>query len=109
MAAKMGRDFDRADALREELRGMGVRVEDRLKEWRFATPVKKDFGATGHDLTRSVADGTACGTNGTYASRTVHVTANDPSGPQKCKASSNSRSLPMTITSPSSSTYVTSM
>ena len=56
MAAKMGRDFDRADALREELRGMGVRVEDRLKEWRFATPVKKDFGATGHDLTRSAAD-----------------------------------------------------
>ena len=34
MQAKMGRDFDTADRLRDELRAMGVEVYDKEKTWK---------------------------------------------------------------------------
>ena len=56
LAAKVMRDFSRADGLRDELRGMGVNVDDRRKEWVYAPVEEIDFGPTGHDYTRSPDD-----------------------------------------------------
>ena len=56
LAAKVTRDFTRADGLRDELRGMGVNVDDRTKEWVYAPVEEIDFGPTGHDYTRSADD-----------------------------------------------------
>mmetsp|Transcript_18042 Transcript_18042/g.57078 ORF Transcript_18042/g.57078 Transcript_18042/m.57078 type:complete len:203 (+) Transcript_18042:466-1074(+) len=38
LSAKVAREFDRADAIREELRDLGVEIVDRDKLWRVARP-----------------------------------------------------------------------
>ena len=59
LVAKVTREFERADTLRDQLRGMGVRVDDRVKEWSYAAPVTVDLGPSGHDYTRASDDAAA--------------------------------------------------
>jgi len=41
LRAKLKRDFEQADQLREELRLMGVRVDDGTKQWRAGVPLNE--------------------------------------------------------------------
>ena len=62
MQAKMGRDFDTADRIRDELRAMGVEVYDKEKTWKAGGGGGfgggggggrgGQFGPTGHDYRR---------------------------------------------------------
>lgn len=65
LACKMSRRYEEADRLRQELRDMGVEVQDKLKIWRVVRPVPKmpkisSRGAidptTGHDYQRDRRD-----------------------------------------------------
>ena len=51
LAAKMVRDFDKADALKDQLQGLGVSVQDKRKTWAYTAP--KDYGPLGHDYERA--------------------------------------------------------
>ena len=54
--AKFARRFDEADAARETLEGMGVKVQDKAREWRYRPFVMPDYGPLGHDYTRAEDD-----------------------------------------------------
>eukprot|EP01046_Picozoa_sp_COSAG06_P083649 COSAG06_NODE_30532_length_537_cov_1.059361_1_plen_106_part_10 len=47
MQAKMGRDFQTADGIRDELRGMGVEVYDKEKTWKVGGGGGGGFGGGG--------------------------------------------------------------
>lgn len=56
LEAKMGRDFDKADALKAQLSGLGVSVNDKRRTWEYSTP--RDVGPYGHDYVRAEEDST---------------------------------------------------
>ena len=56
LAAKFARRFDEADAAREKLEEMGVKVQDKAREWRYRPFVMPDYGPLGHDYRRAEDD-----------------------------------------------------
>lgn len=57
LEAKLARNFDEADALREQLFGLGVSINERTKEWSYTpTDLTARYGPLGHDYTRAEAD-----------------------------------------------------
>ena len=49
LQAKLGRRFDEADKVKAQLESMGVRLQDRSKEWRYKKFEPLDYGPLGHD------------------------------------------------------------
>ena len=56
LGAKLGRRFQEADKLRDQLKALGVHLYDKTRQWSYKELVKPDFGPLGHDYTRAADD-----------------------------------------------------
>ena len=56
MQAKLNRQFDDADKCKAQLEVIGVRLQDRLREWRFKKFEAQDYGPLGHDYVHATDD-----------------------------------------------------
>ncbi|KOO31834.1 hypothetical protein Ctob_011208 [Chrysochromulina tobinii] len=56
LQAKLNRQFDEADKCKAQLEVIGVRLQDRLREWRFKKFEAQDYGPLGHDYVHATDD-----------------------------------------------------
>jgi len=54
--AKLARRFNDADKCRDELKAMGVKLNDKTREWQYAPAPSRDLGPLGHDYARAPDD-----------------------------------------------------
>jgi hypothetical protein len=59
VAAKRSREFDAADKLRDELRGLGVEVDDKARTWRLRGG-KREHGGGAYERGRGRRDPVCC-------------------------------------------------